>query len=89
MATENLQGIVIDVIDDLIEKRKECDEIGEHKKVVWSKYTISSNSSYRDEVDGICRYCLTNITRPLNQSELKRLSSFREHFYDSFRPEFV
>ena len=81
---ENLNVKVENWVKELKEHLKECEREG-HKDVMWFGYNASSHSSYRDQVLGMCRYCLSFIERPLNEEEARRITSFYDSLNIPFR----
>ncbi|MBD3249026.1 hypothetical protein GF336_03200 [Candidatus Woesearchaeota archaeon] len=62
----------------IFERKKECDDAGEHKKANWFLFNAGRY------VGGICSYCLSDIKRPLTDEEYKT----NRKFYDSLREPF-
>jgi hypothetical protein len=76
--TNDLLEKINQFAEDLKSKRQVCGD--EHKQVVWLNYTVSSKSNpLRDQVNGICKYCITPLKRPLNQEERDSIRRFQEY----------
>ena len=72
-----MSGNIEDFLEKLKDKRLECKNAGEHKDIVWHPYTVSSNSGYRDRVNGHCGYCRADQERSLNVLEIEKIDEFR------------
>ena len=73
-----LEGVIASVCSDIAKKQAECKRLDKHKEETWFPYFISNNSSYTDQVKGICSYCKTPLERPLNNQEHQELELFYE-----------
>jgi len=80
MTIKNLQQKVSIFVSDLAERRKECEELGDHINVIWFPYAATNRRSIWDGARGMCNYCFAEVTRPLNKLELKKVYSLRRSF---------
>ena len=78
------EGDLGKIASELEGRRKECEDEGEHKSIMWFPYAISGNSNpLKDKVRGICNYCLTHLERPLNSQEIEELRNFYKMLQES------